>query len=143
MYNHYTSPCIKHMSVPVSRVLYSLRSDDHLSGMPVTWHLKRPNPGAERAIPLPPYSVLLQVGFTEPASHLAAGELLPHLSTLACAYSSHRRYVSVALSLESPPLGITQHPALWSSDFPQAQPFGIGARDHPAYSCALFIFSRN
>lgn len=28
--------------------------------------------------------------------------------------------VSVALSLESPPLGITQHPALWSSDFPHA-----------------------
>jgi len=28
--------------------------------------------------------------------------------------------VSVALSLGLPPLGITQHPALWSSDFPPA-----------------------
>ena len=28
------------------------------------------------------YSVLLQVGFTEPLSHLSAGEPLPHLSTL-------------------------------------------------------------
>src|SRR5690554_3173966 len=32
-----------------------------------------------------------------------------------------RRYISVALSLESPPLGITQHSALWSSDFPHIQ----------------------
>ena len=31
-----------------------------------------------------PYSVLLHVGFTEPASHLTAGALLPHLSTLTC-----------------------------------------------------------
>ncbi|GAW90943.1 hypothetical protein KKC1_01050 [Calderihabitans maritimus] len=29
-----------------------------------------------------PYSVLLQVGFTKPASRLAAGELLPHRFTL-------------------------------------------------------------
>ena len=28
------------------------------------------------------------------------------------------RYISVALSLESPPLVISQHPALWCSDFP-------------------------
>jgi len=31
-----------------------------------------------------------------------------------------QRYLSVALSLGSPPLGITQHPALWSPDFPRA-----------------------
>ena len=43
----------------------------------------------------------------------------------------HRRYISVALSLESPPLGVTQHPALWSSDFPQAA--NTAARDHSAY----------
>ena len=30
-----------------------------------------------------PYSVLLRVGFVKPASRLAAGALLPHLSTLA------------------------------------------------------------
>ena len=29
------------------------------------------------------------------------------------------RYVSVALSLGLPPLDVIQHPALWSSDFPQ------------------------
>src|SRR5579875_3811846 len=30
-----------------------------------------------------------------------------------------RRYVSVALSLGSPPLAVSQRPALWSSDFPR------------------------
>ena len=76
-------------------------------------------PEAERATPMPPYSVLLRVGFTWPASHLTAGALLPHRSTL----TQHSRavYFSVALSLGSPPLGVTQHPALWSSDFPQAK----------------------
>jgi len=32
--------------------------------------------------------------------------------------SRYGRYVSVALSVGSPPLGVTQHPARWSSDFP-------------------------
>src|SRR5438874_12774311 len=40
-----------------------------------------------------------------------------------------RRCVSVALSGGSPLLGVTQHPALWSSDFPRA---GVPARGHPA-----------
>lgn len=38
---------------------------------------------------------------------------------------SGRRYVSVALSSGSPPLGVTQHPALCSSDFPRTAPFGL------------------
>lgn len=32
--------------------------------------------------------------------------------------------MSVALSLGLLPLGVTQHPARWSSDFPPARPFG-------------------
>ena len=124
------------MSMPISRVLYLIRGDDHLSWMSITRHLQRPYPETERATPMFPYSVLLQVGFTEPASHLTAGELLPHLSTLACVrISHHRRYVSVALSLKSPSLGVTQHPALWSSDFPQVRSFDTCTRDQPAYSC--------
>lgn len=47
------------------------------------------------------------------------------------------RSVSVALSLESPPLDVIQHPALRSSDFPQAL---ASARDHPVYSKAVFTF---
>ena len=41
------------------------------------------------------------------------GELLPHLFTFAL-----RLYISVALSLESLPPGVTRHPVLWSPDFP-------------------------
>ncbi len=63
-----------------------------------------------------PNLVLLQMGFTEPHSRLCAGELLPHLSILTF---RRRRSISVALSLKSPSLGVTQHPALWSSDFPR------------------------
>jgi hypothetical protein len=34
-------------------------------------------------------------------------------------YVVARRYVSVALSLRLPPLAVSQHSALWSSDFPR------------------------
>ena len=44
-------------------------------------------------------------------------------------YRGSRRSVSVALSVGLPRLGVTQHPALWSSDFPRA---GLSARDRPA-----------
>jgi len=70
-------------------------------------------------------SVLLRMGFTQPAGHPAAGELLPHhfaLTRHQCHFYCWKdagRYVSVALSLESPPLAVSQHPALWSSDFPR------------------------
>jgi hypothetical protein len=68
------------------------------------------------------------MGFTQPASHLAAGELLPHhfaltrqATLLVASYLEVvGRYVSVALSLRSPSLDVIQHPALWSSDFPRA-----------------------
>ena len=67
-------------------------------------------------------------GFTEPAPLDAAGALLPHLCTLACAggvASCHRRCVSVALSSRCPALGVTQQ--AWpfgSPDFPQPDPLG-------------------
>ena len=37
----------------------------------------------ESELSAPPYSVLLQLGFTKPESHPPAGELLPHRFTLA------------------------------------------------------------
>jgi len=81
-------------------------------------------PGGQRAASFLPYSVLLRVGFTEPVSHLTAGALLPHLCTLtASAFKRLRRYLSVALALRSPSLGVTQHPALRSPDFPQQASF--------------------
>ncbi len=42
---------------------------------------------------------------------------LPGIAFSVCHYSG--RYVSVALSLRSLPLAVSQHPALWSSDFPR------------------------
>ncbi len=60
------------------------------------------------------------MGFAQPAGHPAAGELLPHHFTLArtSVEAGRWRHVSVALSVGSPLLGVTQHPARWSSDFP-------------------------
>ncbi len=50
-----------------------------------------------------------------------AGELLPHRFTLAtrheCPFGG---LLSVALSLVSQPVGVTDHPVQWSPDFPLA-----------------------
>lgn len=67
------------------------------------------------------------MGFTKPTSHLAAGALLPHRFILTTAYDGG--LFSVALSLRSPSLAVSKHPALRSPDFPQ--PCG---RDHFTYS---------
>ena len=115
-------------SKPISRVLSSEtnRSGDHLSSPNVTIRVKRPTLGqaghpfqAPRKIRvfwklLSLYLVLLQMGFAQPAGHPAAGELLPHHFTLI----PKDGIVSVALSVGSPLLGVTQHLARWSSDFP-------------------------
>ena len=58
-----------------------------------------------------------------------AGALLPHRFTLTSA--STGGLFSVALSRGSPRVGVTDHPALWSPDFPR-QPGGC--RDRPADS---------
>ena len=39
---------------------------------------------------------------------------------------------SVALSLGSPPVGVTDHPALWSPDFPPRPPVVDGAITRPS-----------
>ena len=54
------------------------------------------------------------------AARVAAGtgELLPHRFTLTPLASGRGGLLSVALSSSSPRLGVTQHPALWSPDFP-------------------------
>ena len=76
----------------------------------------------------PSLSVLHRIGFAEPRGLPRAGELLPRLSTLAFPCGSSR-YISVALSLKSPPPAVNRHPALRCSDFPQAvarlRPSGI------------------
>ena len=53
----------------------------------------------------------------------AAGALLPHRFTLTCATTSELEaaiggLLSAALSLTSRPVSVTDHPVLWSPDFP-------------------------
>src|SRR5437764_4246738 len=89
-------------------------------------------PGAtERATPGP-------AAPARPLRGLAPGEVYPAgrspgrwwaLTPPLHPYRMLRRYVSVALSVGLPRLGITQHLALWSSDFPRA---GLSARGRPA-----------
>ena len=74
-------------------------------------------PGDRPGVLMSLYSVLLRMGFTQPTGYPIAGELLPHHFTLTLPLGEGR-YVSVALSVGLPLLGVTQHPARWSSDFP-------------------------
>jgi len=112
---------------PVSRVLYP--SD---TGRTVTiylgWRLPAtssdlPQGCNEAGRPLPCYSVLHRMGFARHRCHHRSGELLPRHFTLALP-RTEGRYVSVALSVctgfHRRTLGVTQHPARRSSDFPQA-----------------------
>ena len=94
--------------------------DDHSSKTPVARGLQRPTRELRAGRPQTlPYLVLLQVGFSKPAmSPLPLVSSYLTLSPLPWTY--HGGLVSEALSLGLPPLGITQHPALWSSDFPPA-----------------------
>jgi len=100
--------------------------------VPVARHLVRPTrrftdeqPASTPAVQVyyPFCLVLLRMGFTQPDGLPPAGELLPHHFALTrnslsvCRYSG--RYVSVALSLRLLSLAVSQHPALWSSDFPR------------------------
>ena len=105
----------------VSRVLCRVSpGDDHSSRTPVTRGLQRPTRELQAGhLQALPYLVLLRVGFSKLAVSpppLVSSYLT--FSPLPWAY--HGGLVSVALSLGLPPLGITQHPALWSSDFPPA-----------------------
>ena len=89
--------------------------DNHLSRLIVTNKLERPTYRRMRATSLMPYLGLAPGGVytallvtQQTVSSYLAFSSLPH----------KWRLFSVALSLGSLPLGVTQHPALWSSDFP-------------------------
>ena len=84
--------------------------DSHLSCRTVAGTLhatSRRRPGQ----PCVSSTVLLRIEFTAPDSSQPAGELLPHLSTLApAAQGPQKRYISVALFLKSPSAGVTRYP---------------------------------
>ncbi len=100
--------------------------DSHSSGMRVAAQLKRPtrrpvcgpHTAATGAACLPIWSCS-RWGLPCRGCCHPRGALLPHHFTLtgtACAVL--RRYLSVALSVDSRPPGVTWHRALWSPDFP-------------------------
>ena len=109
----------------------------HSSRTGVAAGLEQPTRTFKRRGPrLGPYLALHRMGFTRPPRHRDAGALLPHLFTIACEATapaagsfgetaSDREAVatigcvfSVALSVGSPRLAVSKHPALWCSDFP-------------------------
>ena len=108
---------------PISRVLFPDavtrdRGDDHSSRPTVARELQRPTrrlrTGRSQA---PPYLVLLLMGFAQrtmsPSDLVSSYLTFSPLPTIKMG-----GLVSVALSLGSPPVRVTDHHALWSSDFP-------------------------
>jgi len=110
--------------------------DDHSSRTPVARGLQRPTRELQAGhLQALPYLVLLRVGFSKPA--VSPPPLVSSYLTFSpLPWANHGGLVSEALSLGLPPLGITQHPALWSSDFPPAADELAG--DHLACSAALW-----
>ena len=95
----------KKMSKAISRVM-SL--DGHLSRTAVTSSLQQPTREQTGRLTLPVWSCF-GWGLQSPACYQAGGSLLHCLSTLT---ARGQRYISVALSLESPPPDVIWHPAL-------------------------------
>ena len=80
--------------------------DSHLSWPDVAIRLTPPPRNAQGYAECSS-TVLLRIGFTGPRGLPRAGELLPRLSTLT---GNTRRYISVALSLGSPPAAVSRYP---------------------------------
>ncbi len=122
---------------PVSRILSALRRDDHSSGPRITARLKRPTrrlwrteparrPGSPKAYQeIPPYLVLLRVGFALPAALLRRRCALtapfhPYLSLAARAVCFLWHFPSNDPAHKSAGAlpDVIRHTALRSSDFP-------------------------
>ena len=119
---------------PVSRILSAglLRQDGHSSGPRITARLKRPTRRLWRAEParaqgrslrLPPYLVLLRVGFTLPIALLRwrcalTAPFHPYLDVATGAVCFLWHFPSTGLEPGFP--DVIRHTALRSSDFPPA-----------------------
>ena len=107
--------------------------NDHLSGINVTANLKRPTWEQIGQIYGSLFGLASDGVYMCPVCYQPGGSLLHCPSTLTRQYW---RFISVALSLESPPPDVIRHPALWSPDFPHLSPFGCltaDSRDHLSY----------
>jgi hypothetical protein len=125
----------------VPRGDHSPRGGDHSSGPPIAERLKRPTrevladhhfqaregdlrgemfPRRSPTSHLNPPLFGLAPGGVYRATPVTrgTGELLPHLFTLTSHRSVGGGFLSVALSFGSPRVAVSDHPALWSSDFP-------------------------
>ncbi len=103
--------------------------DSHLSWPDVAIAARRHLLGTRRAGALCPSAVLLRIGFAEPRGLPRAGELLPRLSTLTVA----RRYLSVALSLGSPPAAVSRYSCPVELGLSSDRPFrALSAAAQPA-----------
>ena len=87
-----------------------------------------PLPGA-----CPPIRPCTGWGLPSRSGHPDRGALLPHRFTLTARPRARGGLLSVALSVGSPPLAVSQHPARRCPDFPPAR---CRAGDHPAPSGA-------
>jgi len=103
--------------------------------VPVTRHLEQPTRGFGGPPHLPLYGLApggVCLGRRLPDASCALTARLHPYSTEPI--GSAEWYVSVALSSGSPPLGVTQRPALWSPDFPLRPDMGRSGRltcSHP------------
>ena len=138
--------CCSIASGPVSRILCPIPrtasfgiGGSHLSTATVTRHLQRPTRGngeqplcvGQSPAHLPLAWPCSRWGLPGRPSHLGRRWSLtpPFHPYDAHADAWDRALLSVALAVESPRLGVTQHRALWSSDFPR------GRDDAPPRGC--------
>ena len=114
----------------------------HLSTSIVTNRIQQPTTGKQRAVAMniPTWSCS-EWGLHSRLVTLSLVSSYLTFPSLPNTKINVRRYISVALSLESPPLGITQHSALWSSDFPHTQSLTDCVCDHSIYSYLLLNFN--
>ncbi len=103
------------MSNPVSRVL-SFKTVIYLRRISLYGSSRLSDYRPDKPI----QSALLRMGFTW---HKALPQCRWAFTPPFHPYLHSRRFISVALSLESPPPGFLRHPVLRSSDFPHGRKF--------------------
>ena len=104
-------------SGPVSRVLS--RTTIYL--LPALLPVSSAQPERSAGHTMRSYLRLLRMGFTKPRCCQHAGSLLHYRFSFSLyANAQVRVFFSAALSVGSPRLAVSQHPALWSPDFPHS-----------------------
>ncbi len=109
--------------------------DNHLSRPTVAGRLQPPSRGICRAsfTPVRCCSGLGLHGRAVTSAPVSSYLAFPALPCVAW------RYISVALSLKSPSVGVTHNPALRSSDFPRMRPFGTAHAIVWSTCCIYYI----